>query len=322
MSAQIAWEEAWTMDNNVKPLFPVPSCVWFGLRRATPKAIPDRVRAYSGTLPYREAPEEVADKMLKVRHNAPAPVIVPYEGGSPYRTMFRQGATLVPRMLCFVERKTMGRLGADPSAPYVASRRSKQEKAPWKNLHSVENRVEAEFLLPVLLGESILPYRVFRPFEAVVPVTDNGEVLNAEAAANRGLEGLHGWMRKAEEKWSSNAESGSMTLIGRWNYHNELGAQFPLAPLRVVYAKAGTKPAPCIIRGTQYVIDHMLYWAAVQNIGEAQFLTALFNSETARSRVESLQARGPPFRQSHVQSAHPALRCEEPFAYCTRQGRA
>src|ERR1019366_3761592 len=123
----------------------------------------------------------IADRRLNVRDNAPALDIAAFEGGSPYRKMFRQGATLVPRMLCFVERKAMGRLGADPSAPYVASRRTNQEKEPWKSLPGIENRVEAEFLRPVLLGESILPYRIFQPFDAVVPVTDKGEVLAAEA---------------------------------------------------------------------------------------------------------------------------------------------
>jgi hypothetical protein len=146
MSARIAWDEVWTMDDSVQPLFPVPSCVVFGRRRATSKPLPDRVRAYSGTLPFRDAPEEIADRRLKVRKDAPALDIAMFVGGSPYRKMFRQGATLVPRMLCFVERKTMGRLGADPSAPYVASRRTNQEKIPWKNLPGVETRVEAEFL--------------------------------------------------------------------------------------------------------------------------------------------------------------------------------
>jgi hypothetical protein len=181
----------------------------------------------------------------------------------------------------------MGRLGVDPSAPYVASRRSKH--APWKNLPLIENRVEAEFLQPVLLGESILPYRVFRPFEAVVPVTDKGEVLDSEAAANRGFEGLYGWMTNAKKVWNANAASGSMTLIGRRNYHNELSAQFPLAPLRVVYAASGTNAAACIVRSKANVIENSLYWASMQDEQQAQFLTALFNSETTRQRIESLQ---------------------------------
>src|SRR3984893_9591242 len=180
-----------------------------------------------------------------------------------------------PRMLCFVERRMMGRLGADPSAPYVASRRTNQEKILWKNLPGIENRVEAEFLRPVLLGESILPYRIFQPLEAVVPVTDKGEVLDAEAAANRGFDDLHGWMKKAEKVWNATAESSSMMLIGRWNYHNELGAQFPLASRRVVYSKAGMQPAACLLHDASYAIDHKLYWSAPATAKEARYLTAL-----------------------------------------------
>jgi hypothetical protein len=64
MSARIAWDEVWTMDDSVQPLFPVPSCVVFGRRRAISKPLPDKVRAYSGTLPFRDAPEEIADQRL------------------------------------------------------------------------------------------------------------------------------------------------------------------------------------------------------------------------------------------------------------------
>ena len=184
----------------------------------------------------------------------------------------------------------MGRLGADPSAPYVVSRRSNQEKRPWKNLLGVENRVEAEFLRPVLLGESILPYRVFRPFEAVIPVSEKGEVLDAEGAGNRGFAGLHSWMKKAEEVWTTHRPS-PISLIQQFNYYGKLSAQFPLAPLRVVYAASGTNPAACTLTEPA-VVEHSLYWSAPTGEEEARYLTALFNSETARARAETLQARG------------------------------
>jgi hypothetical protein len=244
------------MDDDVQPLFPVPSCVVFGRRRATAKALPDTVRAYSGQLPMRDAPEATADAALTVKESVPKPAEGRFTGGSAYRKSFRQGATLVPRMLCLVERKVLGRLGEDPTAPFVVSRRNTQEKKPWKSLPGVEHRVESEFLHPVLLGESILPYRVWRPFEGVVPVTAQGDMLDAEAAANRGYAGVHGWMSAAEAIWNENTESGSMTLVDRWNYHNELGAQFPIPRLRVVYAKAGTLPAACLVRD-ESIIDHM-----------------------------------------------------------------
>src|SRR5262249_51164587 len=137
-SARIAWDEAWTMDDSVQPLFPVPSCVVFGRRRAVSHAMPDTVRAYTGTLPMRDANETMADECLTVTENAPKPAEGQFSGGSAYRAAFHQGATLVPRMLCLVERRTVGRLGGDPTAPFVASRRSTQEKEPWKSLGGVE----------------------------------------------------------------------------------------------------------------------------------------------------------------------------------------
>jgi hypothetical protein len=198
---------------------------------------------------------------------------------------------LVPRMLCLVERRSSGRIGSDPSAPFVASRRSSQEKKPWKELPGVEHRVEAEFLHPVLLGESILPFRVFRPFEGVVPVTAQGDALDAKAAANRGHTGLNGWMTAAERVWKENSESGDMTLIERWDYHNELGAQFPIPKLRIVYAASGTLPAAVLIRDAS-VIEHAIYWAQVATKNEGNYLAAILNSETARARVAAMQSRG------------------------------
>ncbi len=290
-SVRMAWDEAWTMDDSVKPLFPVPSCVVFGRRRATAKSLPDTVRAYSGVLPFRDAPEKIADAKLKVVEDAPALQMAQRAGGSPYREAFRQGAILVPRMLCFVERKSSGRLGSDPSAPLVVSRRSSQEKAPWRNAESIENKVENDYLRPAYLGESVLPYRVFRVFEAVVPVTDTGVVLNAEAAANRGLADLHGWIAKAEKVWSKHRKS-ARELTGQLNYINQLSSQFPVNPVRVVYAASGSLPAACLLRDNRGVIEHKLYWMAASTDGEARYLTSILNSETARARAEQYQSRG------------------------------
>ncbi len=194
-------------------------------------------------------------------------------------------------MLCFVERRNVGRLGADPSAPFVVSRRSTQEKQPWKSLPALEHRVEVEFLYPVLLGESILPYRVFRPFEAVLPITATGEMLDAQGAANRGFSELNGWMNRAEKLWTDNRRS-NMSLVELFDYFGQLTAQFPIRPLRIVYSKAGTQPAACILRNRTEIIENTLYWHAVSAENEALFLLAVLNSEAARQRVEGFQARG------------------------------
>lgn len=291
-STCLAFDAAWTMDEHLQPLFPVPSCVVFARKRATAKPIPETVRAFTGDLPFRDAPESVADRHLHVRDNVPKMEVAVFEGGSVYRKSFRQGATLVPRMLCLVERGPVGgRLGADQSSPFVVSRRNNQEKEPWKSLPGIEGRVEAEFVRPVLLGESILPYRVFQAFEGVIPVTEKGAVLDSEAAATRGLAGLTSWMKAAEAVWD-NSRSASLSLIEQFDYFGKLGSQFPLPKYRVVYAASGTLAAAALLRSSNAVIEHALYWSGVSTLQEGRYLCGLFNSEEVRKRVERVQSRG------------------------------
>lgn len=290
-SSNIAWDEAWTMDDSVTPLFPVPSCVVFGRKRAIGAAMPDRVRAYSGWLPMRDAPEVIADQRLTMIPDAPALETARTDGGSPYRKMFRQGAILIPRALVLVERKSSGRLGGAQHAPLVASRRSPLEKSPWRDVESLGGNIEKEFLRPVLLGESILPHRIQQAFEGAIPITGAGKLLDSTQSADEGFTHLADWLARAELAWSTYGK-GNRSLVDQFNYISQLSAQFPIAPLRVVYSKAGAQPAACIIRDDRAVIDHMLYWAATGSDSEAAFLCAILNSETARSRAAHFQARG------------------------------
>ena len=132
---------AWAFDDDVQPLFPVPSCVLFG-HSGEVGELPRNVRRASGELPRRDATPAEADRWLGWR-DAPWPEIG--DDGtkvSPYQQKFRQGATLVPRFLSLVEPAPVGPLGVHPKAPLVVSRRSRQEKAPWKNLDPLTGNVE------------------------------------------------------------------------------------------------------------------------------------------------------------------------------------
>jgi hypothetical protein len=229
-------------------------------------------------LPKQDPPEHLANHPA---HDDP---------GSAYRSAFRRGATLLPRLLCLVERRAAGRPGGDPAAPLVVSRRNNQAKEPWKSLAGVEHPVEAEFLRPVLLGENILPFRLLSPPEGVIPVVGS-TVLDAQGAAISGFAGLKGWMAAAEAVWDANAQRSDMTLTDRLNYQNALAAQFPLAPLRVVYAASGAIPAACLIRQSPAVVEHGLYWSEVATEDEGRYLLSVFNSETTRTVVKELLAR-------------------------------
>jgi hypothetical protein len=99
-------------------------------------------------------------------------------------------------------------------------------------------------------------------------------------------------MAKAETVWTELSSNPGMTLRDRWDFQRGLSNQVPIPPLRIIYAASGTLPAAMILRDTSSIIEHILYWAACETDEEANYLAAILNSETARSRAEQYQARG------------------------------
>lgn len=162
---------------------------------------------------------------------------------------------------------------------------------PWRDLPSLEGNVEREFLHPVLLGESILPFRLVREFEGVVPTTKNGRLLDSKIAAEEGFSHLSKWMAAAENAWDQNGK-GKRKFIEQLDYIGQLSSQFPIAPVRVVYAASGTFAAAMVLRNDATVIEHKLYWSKPASEDEAHYLCAIINSETARARAEKYQSRG------------------------------
>jgi len=295
--------EAWVLSDEVQPLFPVPSCVLFARHSPTVTlgekeraVLPSSVSVARGALPHRDASLDEADRALSWVEE-PWPEQQGEGDGtlvteqSVYAPLFKQGATMVPRMLCTVV-EVGGPLGRNAAAPLVESRRTTQEKQPWKSQPALRGNVERQYLRPLLLGESIAPYRMLDSVLAVIPWDEQGQrQLDAAGAQAAGRRHLAAWLREAEARWSSSAP-GKMTLIQQFDYFGKLSAQFPIAPLRVMFAASGTLPAAAVVRNTDAVAEHKLYWAPVETVGEANYLAAILNSETARERVQHLQSRG------------------------------
>ena len=213
--ARAAIREAWTFDESVQPLFPVPSCVLIG-RVGAEGALPREVTAYTGLLPRRDATPDEATHFLKHR-SAPWPVGGKLAGGSEYREKFRQGATLTPRMLCLVEEvSSIGLLGSAADAPIVQSRRTRQENEPWKSLPALRQQVEREFLRQVYLGESVAPYRLLKPVPGIIPWDPDGKrLLDAAAAQQVGYPYLAAWLAKAEHLGIPTAQA-ACRLASNW----------------------------------------------------------------------------------------------------------
>src|SRR5262249_14141455 len=157
--------------------------------------LPTEVIVWSGRVPEQNASWDAVESLLgqspgKARPASDDPT-------SPWSERFRQGASIVPRLLFFVTRKGAGPLGMPAGRAGVRSLRRPKDKAPWKDLPAVEGVVETEFIRPVLLGESVLPFRIAETFEAVIP-RDREGLMNGQSERLDAHEGLANWWRKAE----------------------------------------------------------------------------------------------------------------------------
>ncbi|WP_206934262.1 N-6 DNA methylase [Roseococcus thiosulfatophilus] len=295
---QLRWEEAWSLDETVQPLFPVPASVFLG-RRATAGPLPAQVTRFSGHLPRRDADEAAADAALRVGPESwpPMPSLA---GASPYRARFKNGATIFPRRFFFVERVAAGRLGSNRAAPMVQGREGKQDKRPWKDLAPPRGRVEAAFLHPVVLGETLAPFRLLPSAEetlAVLPVLPDGTVMDAARAAREGFGLLSDWLRQVERDWAAHASRGEdgkakMALVDRLDFQKNLSRQFPAQPLRVAYAASGTLFAAAILSDGSSIVEHACYSAMARTLAEAHYLMALLNSDRLRRQIAPLQPKG------------------------------
>jgi hypothetical protein len=286
---------AWAMKNDVKPLFPTSSCVLFA-KRERPARLPAKVRTMAGLLARRDArEEEVAGILTEGEENWPP---IPRFGESYYRRLFLNGATIIPRRLFAIERKEAGRFGANVAEPLVRGREGSLDKAPWKTVPPPEGRVEREFIHPLYLGESIAPFRLLEPIEAVIPVAPGQtSPMNAAMAANEGWPRLAAWLAQCEAAWNTQSARGPngtprITLLERIDHFHALSGQFPPRPLRIAYAASGTLFAAALLRDGAGVCEHKLYWFAPRSEGEAYYLLALLNADVLRQRIVGMQSQG------------------------------
>jgi SAM-dependent methyltransferase len=298
-NVQLRVVEAWDLA-RVRPIFgrsavgTTSTCVLFG-RRQLAGALPAQVEQFSGTLPRRDASETEADAALR-RVFELWPAITTLEGASLYRARFRQGATIVPRRFLLVERESATRLGDNPAAPRVHGKTGNLDRPPWRNLDPPRGAIEARFLRPVLLGQSIAPFRLLPPALGVIPVEEH-QILDAEAAGNAGCRHLAAWLRDIEAKWNAHCRRHSdgtprMKLGERLDHMRGLSAQISTPGLKVVYTKAGTLLSAALLDDPSVVVDHKAYWAIARSVEEARYLTAIVNSATVLARVIPMQPRG------------------------------
>jgi hypothetical protein len=309
-TASLGFREAWDLE-GVKPLFNVAACVIFGEKGAEAKtALPGK--RISGSLTTRNATSEevqarieAQDKEFRVYQVGSRSVLAPSDEGiretkpSPYAGKFRQGATIFPRSVWFVQPCVRSTLGFDASNPYLQTDPRAEEKAQkeYQGVH-LEGQVEAEFVYATLLSTDLVPFAhlPFRP--VVLPILPEGEryrILTAAQARHEGFLGLASWLEKGEEVWQKKrGEKAERVNIYDWlNYRNKLTEQKAHARFRVMYPDmtrvlfSGVVDETDLTPGSQeqslsfrgLVVESMLYYYETDNADEAFYLEGFLNSD-------------------------------------------
>ncbi|MGQ0777802.1 MAG: hypothetical protein ACT4NY_25905 [Pseudonocardiales bacterium] len=129
----------WDLRRLRPHFFPRGAAVVFGQRSTTQfgTPLPPKTTRWTGQLPRdNDTWEAVSDHLT--RHDADLVVHDEEAIVSPYQDRFRQGATIVPRVLFMVEKHQSGPLGLAAGRQTVRSARSSTEKKPWKELPPLE----------------------------------------------------------------------------------------------------------------------------------------------------------------------------------------
>lgn len=287
---------------DVSPLFNVPSAVLIQENGEVAKhEIP--TRTYSGRFDKHELPLTEAQPLLTVGETTTSFVdedircIYYYE-------LFAQGASLVPRNLCFV------RPALYPNNPIVITdpELDKDAKEPWKGF-KLEGQVSYAHAYATLLSKHLLPFGYQQLNMVALPfkINELGKLeevdgLLAFAIAGRLYDYQH-WFERIEKVWEQRKKS-DMTLAERYDYHSLLTKQNPKDRFRVMYGGSGSNIACCVLdedmddlhvyerRVQGIVADSTCYHYTAPTLEEAHYLCAVLNSEIVNQEIKAHQPEG------------------------------
>lgn len=286
----VAFAPSWDLRKVRPHFFPRECAVVFGRLASISSPMPPNSEVWKGSVPRGgKTWESVRDSLRRARSDEASPSAA--NAGSEYASRFRNGATIFPRVLFMVREQPTGPLGAPYGQTMVRSQRSVTEKLPWKELAALEGPIEDEFLRPVYLGESVLAFRALEPRLAVIP-RDVDRILDSSDAEIDQYPGLAEWWRQANALWEKHRTNAKLSLSAQLDYHSKLSAQYPIPSQRIVYGKSGMHLAAARVVDHRAVIDHKLYWAAVQSDEEAWFLCAILNAAATTQATRPLMSRG------------------------------
>lgn len=313
-------KQIWDLE-KVTPLFRIPSCVFFA-EPSNKKSNPVNNLnglVLSGKLPENNCNYSVANKILteeeikwyNVKQGKSSAISSKksksISAENPYKKLFKQGATIVPRCFYFVE--IIQDVPKDFKDRVINIKTSdlieRDAKKPWKGLEFT-GKIESKFIFRTALAKSILPFALYKPDLVVLPVlieknNEGNKKIKLQSAKDLMQEGYLNaskWFNNVENTWQIHRTEKNQNISSEdyLNWQNKLTQQNVNAPYLVIYNMSGKDAYSTILRRSdielEFFVDYTTFRIELNKLMEANYLTAILNSNVPNLLMKDFQARG------------------------------
>ena len=215
---------------------------------------------------------------------------------SPYKPLFRQGASLVPRNLLFVDILPQFNPQSGIQSPNItciqpsASIRSKKYST-WEFKAFETADVEISYVRTVVKSTGLLPFTYIQPYLCFLPIEPDSDgqmqlIPPSQPLARRHYDAL-------EDLYDKHKKTGAKikTLADRINYGHALTISQQFLSPKVVYAGIGSTVKAAIIQESM-IIDTSMYYFHPKSMDEAYFLIGFLNAPNLTQYVRERGSTG------------------------------
>ncbi|MCF2141476.1 MAG: SAM-dependent methyltransferase [Candidatus Lokiarchaeota archaeon] len=253
----------------------------------------------------------ISEKQLISLFGRPTPLQISENQHSPYKVLFRQGASLVPRNLLFVEingTQIQPNVETNPHSvflekhkhiPYTIYPNKEAENSkiieisPATSIQSKKDstwnfnaytsvRIESKYLFPVAKSTGLLSFCYFQPYMAALPIeissNSKAHIFSQVRIPDQPLARKH--FTHLSKIYTQNLKSGAKItdLFSRLDYGHALSDPKQLQQPKIVFAGIGSNVKAAILHKPA-IIDTSLYFYIPSSIDEAYYLIGILNSD-------------------------------------------
>ncbi len=307
---------------QVQPLFRIPSSVLFAEKAEVNRKLPASGQdglSFKGNLPahncnWLAASKKIIEQDVKWFYSKQGKSsaftnkkVKAQTKINPYKALFKQGATIVPRSFYFVQ--FVQEMPDDFEDRIINIKTSDiiqvDAKAPWRGI-DLSGKIESQFLFRTALSKSILPFALFKPDLVVLPViitankqgNKSSKFYSSNDLRREGFLNASKWFANSERIWDlqKTAKSKNMSANDRIDFQRGLTEQNLNQKYIVLYNALGKDAnSTVIIRGSfdlEFFVDYKTYVFYTDGESEAYYLSAILNSTVPNTLIKDFQARG------------------------------